>query len=99
MFQSLKRWISGTIFLQSRYTILRFLFFVFFWRGGGGGVCVFVCFLRKQVLKSLFVNIFLFIVYCRFKRNMKDPDMIDLTEPLYLVYASGPISTSHNNIS
>ena len=23
--------------------------------------------------------------------------MIDLTEPLYLVYASGPTSTSHNN--
>ncbi|XP_073228164.1 putative ferric-chelate reductase 1 [Porites lutea] len=32
------------------------------------------------------------IISCQFKRNMKDPDMIDLTEPLYLVYASGPIS-------
>ena len=59
-----------------------------------------VClFLVKTSLKSLFVNFFLFIVYCRFKRKMQDPDMIDLTEPLYLVYASGPISTSHNNIS
>ena len=59
-----------------------------------------VClFLVKTSLKSLFVNFFLFIVYCRFKRNMKDPVMIDLTEPLYLVYASGPTSTSHNNIS
>ena len=28
---------------------------------------------------------------------MQDPDVIDLTEPLYLVYASGPTSTSHNN--
>lgn len=32
------------------------------------------------------------IISCQFKREMKDPDMIDLTEPLYLVYASGPIS-------
>ena len=61
---------------------------------------VFVClFLTKTSLKSLFVIFFLFIVYCRFKRNMQDPDMIDLTDPLYLVYVSGPTSTSHNNIS
>ena len=57
-----------------------------------------VClFLVKISLKSLSINFSLFIVYCRFKRKMQDPDMIDLTEPLYLVYASGPTSTSHNN--
>ena len=57
-----------------------------------------VClFLVKTSLKSLFVIFFTFIVYYRFKRKMKDPDMIDLTQPLYLVYVSGPTSTSHNN--
>ena len=97
MFQSfdsydfLKRWIPGTVFLQSRYTVLLFFFF---------GVCLFVCLLLvKKSLKSLFVIFFLSIFYCRFKRKMQDPDMIDLTNPLYLVYVSGPTSTSHKNIS
>ena len=57
-----------------------------------------VClFLVNISLKYLPINFSLFIVYCRFKRKMQDPVMIDLTEPLYLVYASGPTSTSHNN--
>ena len=57
-----------------------------------------VClFLVITSLKYLSINFSLFIVYCRFKRKMQDPDMIDLTEPLYLVYASGPTRTSHNN--
>ena len=97
MFQSfdsydfLKRGISGTVFLQSRYTILRFFFF---W---SVSVCLFASCGKK--FKIFICNFFLSIFYCRFKRKMQDPDMIDLTNPLYLVYVSGPTSTSHNNIS
>ena len=64
MFQSfdsydfLKRWISGTIFLQSRYTILRFFF------GGGGVVGVCVClFVSCENQFKIFICKF-FSLYC-----------------------------------
>ena len=90
-------WLFKTLNLRYNFLAIAiyhsaFFFSFFFWC-----VCLFVSCENK--IKIFTCKFFLFIVYCRFKREMKDPDMIDLTEPLYLVYASGPIRTSHNNIS
>ena len=89
-------WLFKTLNVRYNFLAIAIYHSAFFFFG----VCLFVCLLLvKKSLKSLFVNFFLSIFYCRFKRKMQDPDMIDLTNPLYLVYVSGPTSTSHNNIS
>ncbi|XP_068728109.1 ferric-chelate reductase 1-like isoform X3 [Montipora capricornis] len=38
------------------------------------------------------------VVSCRFKRNMRDPKMADLTQQWYLVYASGPMQPGGSTI-